>query len=307
MGDHILPQVLLRGFAINPNDDKAKMKIRILTPDGDKTKKIKDEYQQLNFYPADIEKLLDREFENPFGALKLKMIKELIEEEKNILNLSKEEMVMLIRFFTVMWRRNDEQLIKTTNYTRNMLNNPNIRRFLRPEHIALSTEKLIEMRSENLKHILYKSLIEKTTEKDPTVQKHLNDYYSVILINKTDISFPLHNKYSSVQYPYPIEDEEYPDFIFEPITNKIMVFSVLLKNHGLVKENMEIPAISIKTKEEIVLIINMYLLNSIKSVVVDDSNIDLVINRLKYPDRNLIKSGNPHLIEILKRISDALH
>lgn len=64
--DHIIPQFILRGFAINPTANKQNQKIMIYDKATKQvhTKKIADTYSLLNFNSPETEKYLANEYES---------------------------------------------------------------------------------------------------------------------------------------------------------------------------------------------------------------------------------------------------
>lgn len=302
MGDHILPQVLLRGFSINNPFKKEDYKIMILTPEKTIQDKIRFQYQEENFYSRETEHLLDKKFENNFGRIKKKIVDELLNTEVDTFRLKKDDFYELILFFVTMWRRNDVQIEKTMTVSKFFLNNPILRSKMLPMYQQMSTEDLIKLNINEVKRQLYDNIINMTNRNDPTVIKTYRDYIPVVLINKTDILFPLHNKYATVHYIFKTKDEEYPDFTMEPITNRIMMLFVKKINHGSDDDIKKIKVIRVNSSEEIKLIINLYIIDSVKSVVVDKSCIDIVEKRLRDPLANSINRLDYRLFDLLLKI-----
>jgi hypothetical protein len=201
-----------------------------------------------------------------------------------------------------MWRRNDIQIEKSINLMRGMLDNPFVRTMMCEKFRKIPTQDLIDYKYREMKDLLYSNIITNTIEEDPTVQKQMKDYKPIIVVNKTEINFPLHNKYSTVQYFDLFHGDEYPDCTIEPITNRIFIFCIISKKHGLVKERMRIPVVYLNDKQEVELLIKLYILDSAKSVVVDESNIDIVKKRLINPLNNKVHLNDPSLYNFLKKI-----
>ena len=69
--DHIIPQFILRGFAINPAANKQNQKIMIYDKDTKQvhTKKIADTYSLLDFNSPETEKYLANEYESKVAKI----------------------------------------------------------------------------------------------------------------------------------------------------------------------------------------------------------------------------------------------
>ena len=69
--DHIIPQFILRGFAINPAANKQNQKIMIYDKDTKQvhTKKIADAYSLRNFNSPETEKYLAYEYESKVAKI----------------------------------------------------------------------------------------------------------------------------------------------------------------------------------------------------------------------------------------------
>ena len=202
MGDHILPQVLLRGFSLNKNASRNKQKIMVYNREKCKTSRISSLYQQDDFYSRDTELHLQREYETPFAVLKKNMEDLLLEKPPKEYIISKNDLLLLIRFFVVMWRRNDEQLDKAKNILDKIVSNPRMREMMIPKYRNLTTDQMISLNNRKAQHDFYKKVILQTTNEDPTVLKTYRDYIPIIVVNKTCINFPLHNKYTIAYWFY---------------------------------------------------------------------------------------------------------
>ena len=279
MGDHILPQVLLRGFSLNKNDARNKQKIMVYDREKCKVSRISTLYQQNTFYSREIESHLQKEYETPFGELKMDMEKELLENYSETYLISKEKLLLLIRFFVVMWRRNDVQLDKAKATIEKIVNYPGMREKMIPKFKNMTVNQLISMNEKRAQHDFYDKVILQTTNEDPTVLKTYINYLPVIIINKTNINFPLHNKYASIQYVYS-NIKDYPDFTIEPINNRIYMLFVLNKQHKKNSDMNAIKVIYLDSVFEIELLIRMYIIDTLKTIVVDESNIEIVKDKL---------------------------
>ena len=90
--DHIIPQFILRGFAINPAANKQNQKIMIYDKDTKKvhTKKIADTYSLLDFNSPETEKYLANEYESKVAKIFQRASKAASEKQQSI-SLSNKE------------------------------------------------------------------------------------------------------------------------------------------------------------------------------------------------------------------------
>jgi hypothetical protein len=302
MGDHIIPQVLLRGFSINPDVNNKKQKIMYFNGEKASVGKICNLYQKDNYYSRDVETELDRKFEQPFGVIKKNMVDTFLNKNETVYEIAKEDYYKLIKFFVIMWRRNDIQMRKLEQMTELVLVNPNIRKYMKKEFQRLSPKKMFSNHEQELREAVYKNVIYTTTNSDPTVKKSVYDYYPLIVVNKTAVHFPLHSKYASVNQ-YTSRDVLYPDFTIEPITKDLFVILRIKKKHGLFNSNiLKIPVVNVYDEDLIKGIIKLYLLGDTDSVVVDETNLEIVQNRLKDFVGNRLDVSSPQGEETLELI-----
>ncbi|MFW6272934.1 MAG: hypothetical protein ACOC2U_04050 [bacterium] len=284
MGDHILPQVLLRGFKINNPKNKNNSVIRILTKDAVKQLKIVNAYQKEEFYTRFIETQLNRSFENKFGIIK-ELLKESIEKEKGRqIEFSMSRYMQLLKFFVVMWRRSDVQIEQMENMLKSVLDNKIIRENMMKEFKNKPTDEFISEKNEILKTGFYSKMIKETNNKDKTVLKMLNNYNPLIIYNTSDISFPLHNKYATVIQTNN-SDEEYPLLSIQPITDRIFLLyfnkdKFVGPRDFLEKDKVKMDVLNVDSRQKIKSLINIYIITSANSVVIDDSNYSIVRKRL---------------------------
>lgn len=299
MGDHIIPQVLLRGFSYNKHVSKQNQKIKMLTPNKLIRDKISELYQKMGFYSRDTESFLDEFYENPFGKLKVKFENQLISDTNFKFEMSEDDYWFLLRFFVVMWRRNDKQINDAILFAKNFLDDPAYRGMMLDQYKNTSSEELIKLTENKLREELYKEAVYSTTNKDETVLKTYKDYLPSVIINKSTIHFPLHNKYATI-LNYKNASDSHPDISIEPITNRIWVVLRKNINHRSHMDKVIIPVKYIENDEIIADLIRLYVLDSSSSVVVDDTNFDIVKNRLKDPLNNTLNRNSPRLKEIFQ-------
>jgi hypothetical protein len=302
MGDHIIPRVLLRGFSYNEHVSKSNQKINMLTPDKLIKGKINDLYQQLGFYSRETESILDREYESPFGNIKVKLREYFATEGKDEFILKNENYRFLLRFFVVMWRRNDKQINDAIAFAKNMLDNPVYRTMMLEKYKNVSSSELIKRTENELREELYRTAVKNTTDEDETVMKTYEDYLPVLIVNETDINFPLHNKYATI-LDFQSNSENHPDISIEPITRSLWMVLRKRMKHNTHGDEISIPVKYVKDEEIIKDMIRLYVLDSASSVVVDDTNLELVEDRLRRPDLNTFSKNSKRT----KRVYDFLN
>lgn len=99
-----------------------------------------------------------------------------------------------------------------------------------------------------------------------TVLKIYKGYLPLIIINKSNIHFSLHNKHVS---------NTHPNISIEPITNRIWVVLRKRINQNTHTTKVVLPVTYIENDENISDLVKLYVLNTLSSVVVDDTNYDI--------------------------------
>lgn len=231
--DHIIPQFILRGFAINPAANKQNQKIMIYDKDTKQvhTKKIADTYSLLDFNSPETEKYLANEYESKVAKIFQRASKAASEKQQSI-SLSNNEYKLLVRFFVIMWRRNNIQLekakemgIQLENMLKSLFGN-HYKEMLKPEYKDYSFEKMFDEKIDVVRKTLYDNIIPETKDDDPTVLKTIR-YYSPFIINNTsNIHFLLHNTYATLRYMVPksqneIYAEDIPGIMIYPISKTL--------------------------------------------------------------------------------------
>ena len=290
--DHIIPQFILRGFAINPTANKQNQKIMIYDKATKQvhTKKIADTYSLLNFNSPETEKYLANEYESKVAKIFQRVSKAASEKQQSI-SLSNKEYKLLFRFFVIMWRRNNIQLekakemgIQLENMLKSLFGNY-YKEMLKPEYKDYSFEKMFNEKMGDVRIALYDKVIPETKDDDPTVLKTIKHYSPFIVNNTSNIHFLLHNTYSTLRYMAPksqneIYAEDIPSIMIYPIS-KTLCFCMLLseKEIDTDKEEFNI-SIEVWNNDENVKLhfIDGYITQTAKSFVVDETNIDLIKN-----------------------------
>lgn len=288
--DHIIPQFILRGFAINPTEKKQNQKIMIYDKDTKQvhTKKIADTYSLLDFNSPETEKYLANEYESKVAKIFQRASKAASEKQQSI-SLSNKEYKMLFRFFVIMWRRNDIQLekakemgIQLENMLKSLFGN-HYKEMLKPEYKDYSFEKMFDEKMDDVKKALYDKVIPETNDEDPTVLKTIKHYSPFIVNNTSNIHFLLHNTYATLRYMVPksqneIYAEDIPSIMIYPIS-KTLCFCMILKEKetDTDKEEFKIPIEAWCNDEDIKLhFIDGYITQTAKSFIVDETNIDFI-------------------------------
>ncbi len=287
--DHIIPQFILRGFAINPTAAKSKQKIMIYDRKTKKikTEKIADAYAIQDFNSPETEKFLAQKYENDIAKI-FQQIKDAAEGEQKAIHLSNKEYKLLYRFFVIMWRRNDiqEQKMKklsmqVNEFIRNLFGDKKYKEMLLPEYRNVPIEQEIEQRINEVKQSFYDRIIQETNDDDPTAQKTIKHYKPHIIYNKSNIHFILHNSYATLEYfvkDNTIQEDDIPYYFIEPISNKPSFCLLFSENEiELTKENYEI-SIEVITDDDFIKnhFVKEYITSVATSIVVDDTNKEYV-------------------------------
>lgn len=290
--DHIIPQFILRGFAINPTASKQNHRIMIYDRSTKQvhTEKIADAYAIRDFNSPETEKYLAYEYESGVAKIFQRIADNAANNQKSVA-LSNAEYKLLFRFFVIMWRRNNIQLDKAKEMGVQLENfmkfifGERYQEMLRPEYKDYSFERMFEERKDDLRTAFYDKVIPETTDDDPTVQKTIKYYPPFIVHNKSKIHFLLHNTYATLRYFVPKEqkeiyDDDVPSIMIYPISNTLC-FCMLRseKEIDITKEEFTIP-IEVWDKDEDIKqhLIDGYITQVATSFVVDDTNVEFVKN-----------------------------
>lgn len=287
--DHIIPRFVLKGYALNPSAEAKEQEIRILNrkTQNISVKKIKEAYAIEDFNSKQTERLLCEEYETKVARI-FQRINKRAEDNENHVVLSNDEYKLLFRFFVIMWRRNDIHidksriLLKDIHNSMRVILGDNLQKMLKPEYRDLDINQLME--EELNKHMkdLYDKIIDQTDENDPTVKKTILHYKPIIIYNKSNINFTLHNTYGTTIYM--VKQGTMPNYIdipfriIEPISNKLC-FSLMLTSEKVSLEE-KVYKIEIKIIEDDNDIkehfIEEYITGQATSFVVDGTNAEIV-------------------------------
>ena len=287
--DHIIPRFVLRGFAINPTEDKKYQKIMIY----DKVTKqllienINDAYALKDFNSPKTEQYLANKYESRVAKL-FQGISESVIKNYESVSFSKANYQLLIRFFVVMWRRNDIQLEKAKEMVgqletfAKLMYGVNYNKMFNSKYENYSFEKIFNSNIDDFRITLYDKIIRKTTSDDPTVVKTIRYYRPVSIENKSNIHFLLHNTYSTLRYrvsenQLEIDEADFPNLMIYPIS-KTLCFCLLYNEKEIdLKDKIDIPIEVWNSDEDIKLhFIDGYITKTAKSFVVDKTNIDFI-------------------------------
>lgn len=288
--DHIIPQFILRGFAINPTANRQNHKIMIYERATKQvhTEKIADAYAICDFNTPKTEKFLAHKYESDIAKIFQRIANNAANGYKGVV-LSNAEYKLLFRFFVIMWRRNNIQLdkakemgIQLENFMKSIFRE-HYQEMLRPEYKDYSFEKMFDEKIDDVRKSFYDKVIPETTDDDPTVQKTIKYYPPFIVHNKSKIHFLLHNTYATLRYFVPKEqkeifDDDVPSIMIYPISNTLC-FCMLRseKEIDITKEEFNIP-IEVWDKDEDIKqhFIDGYITQVAKSFVIDETNVEFV-------------------------------
>lgn len=289
--DHIIPRFLLKGYAKNPTVSEANQKVIILDAEtlSVRTEMIADAFSIRDFNTEKTEKFLAYKYENDVAKI-FQRIKINAENGKSSVLLSKDEYKLLLRFFVIMWRRNDIQVDKAKKMGSDILETIKsavgeeaYEKMLNPKMKDKTYDELFEETRDTLSKGFYDKVLPETTDDDPTVQKTLMFYLPTIIHNKSNIRFTLHNTYATIRHILPKGttqpiNEEFPSLIIEPISN-VLCLCLILARHGedLTKESLEIP-IEVISEDAVIKeqFVEGYITPTATSYVVDDSNVEII-------------------------------
>jgi hypothetical protein len=267
MKNHIIPKVLLKGYAFNEKENR----IKFLEKDEIKDGNISNLFQIREYYNDETEFILNQQFESDYGRIRKIIIESELEKNKEKVILSSKEYNHLIRFYTIMWRRNDE------NYNNNKILLKNIIKSqidlgLLPSNFNL--EDAVD--NIEIQHQLFENMAKLTKPNDPVIIRTMSWYKPYLIFNESDISFPLHSKIGTIN-KFDTEDPLFPRMLMEPVTKNILLLLILNEN---VKQNninnKAINKIYLDDRNMIELIIKFYIVRTSTKVVVDDSNIEFI-------------------------------
>lgn len=296
-----MPQVLLRGFAYNKWKRKSEAKVKVLKKQETLDDFIVNVFQENEFYSRETESTLDREHEQPFGLIKKRIEIELLKEKATVFPMIREEYLKIIRFFVVMWRRNNYHIDNTLHFVRSIYDDPLMRSKMQPQYQNIASEDLIDSIKTELQHDVYQKTIMETTDTDPTVQKQYRYYISKLVVNETNMSFPLHSKHSTV-IQWANDSEEYPRLVLEPITNHIFMVFIKQNHEREESENVDIEVIYLTDIRDIEALITLYLIPSVTAVVYDDSNYEFVCEIMSHIDDKRKVTGNVKTKTLLDKL-----
>lgn len=284
--DHIIPQFILRGFAINPSSSKANQKVMVYYKDTQtiKKQKIVDVYSIQDFNSQTTERSLAEQYESNVAKLFQRIAFSATAKEGSVV-FSNAEYRLLHRFFVIMWRRNSihmEQALDLGNQLENMLKavfGNQYQQMLKPEYKDYSFERMFKEKYDDLRHSFYEKVVSETSDDDPTVKKSFEMYSPSIIYNTSNIHFLLHNTYSTVVYAAPkntsfISYNDNPFRILLPISNTLF-FDLVLSEEKIdcTKNEYHIP-IEVCSNPQIIkqYYIDSYKIPNARSYIVDETN-----------------------------------
>lgn len=286
---HILPKFILKGFCINPTDDKDNQEIMIYDRKSGivNTERINTAYSKENFNSQETETLLCKDYENKIAMLFNRIKKRAYDNEKEVV-FSNDEYKLLFRFFSIMWRRNDihiangkKMIVEVENLFKKLFGN-DYNKVKNEKYESISLSEYFEQNENEFRKILYDKLIADTTDNNPTVLKTITNYYPIIVYNTSNIHFILHNTYGTMNYitpkGYEIDFSDYPTTIIEPISNNLCICLILCEDKiDLTNKEFKIK-IEKFSEDELIkkFFIDRYITANATSFVVDNTNVKYV-------------------------------
>ena len=288
--DHIIPRFILRGFAIDPTEDKNKQKIMIYDRETNEVeiKKIVDAYAIRDFNSPETEQHLAHKYENKVASI-FQRISDATNNNQQYISFSDTEYRLLFRFFVIMWRRNNIHLEKAKEICTEFeiilkpLLGDHYKNALKPEYKNYSMEEMFNEKNDDIRYALYDKIIKGTKDDDPTVLKTIKHYFPFIVNNKSKIHFLLHNTYSTLVYlapqnQYYVSENDFPQIMIYPISKTLCLCMMYNKEEiDTTKEKFDIPIeICDNDKDIKSTFIDAYITRTTKSFVVDDTNLCFV-------------------------------
>ncbi len=288
--DHIIPKFILKGFAINPNDEPDNQKVTIYDRKTQTTENVKiaEAYAIRDFNSPETEKYLCDEYENKVAIIFQRIKKRAEDNEKDVV-LSNEEYKLLFKFFTIMWRRNNIHLEKARNIITKVetdlknIFSENYEKMKIEKYKNISLEKYFSNNETELRQKLYDKLILSTTENSESVLKNIKNYIPVVVHNQSKIHFILHDTYGTMDYivkreSYEVNEFDFPVTIIEPISNNLCFCLTFCKDKiDLDKNEYKIKIENWDKNEQVKqFFIDGYLTPQATSFVVDETNIEFV-------------------------------
>lgn len=288
--DHIIPRFILRGFVLDPTENKKHQKIMIYDKETKQlfVEEINDAYALEDFNSPETERYLANKYESKVAKL-FQRISETVNKDQKFVAFSESEYKLLIRFFVIMWRRNDIQLEKAKEMASQFdnimksLSGVNYNKLFNAKYDGQSVEKIFNDNIEDIRVSFYDKVIRETTNDDPTVLKTIRYYRPIIVENKSKIHFLLHNTYSTLRYMVPknqleVSEADVPSIMLYPIS-RTLCFCLLYNGKGteLSKDTIDIPIECWNSDDDIKLhFIHGYITPTAKSFIVDETNVEFV-------------------------------
>lgn len=259
---HIIPKFILRNFCVNPDADRKEQEIMIYDAKENKLHKerINFAYAIENFNSDETEKKLC-EYENKISNL-FNRIKHVVDNNGPFVEFNDKEYKLLIKFFTIMWRRNSKHIKD------NM------------QHLPEDLKSLFYSNKELFTKLYYDLLINSVTDEDDVVIKTIDNYQPTIINNITDKSFLLHNTYATLRYMVKngeqIQENDMPFCQIFPISKQLCLTLWLNEWFDLKIKKYQIPIEEFDKTEIVEYFIKGYIQENAISYIVDETNLKYV-------------------------------
>lgn len=284
--DHYIPQLILRGFALDPTLAKDKQEISILDTNTFQveTKLIGNSFMKVDCNSEETETKFAQIYETPMGNI-LQQIKNAISKNQTECLLKKSAYQKVFQFLVIMWRRNIIQVKKMEEYVALF-----DKIFSSISPFNESEKSISQYYKENedvCRKAFYEYVMRITKQDEETVKKTIENYRPIIIHNTTNVHFILHNTYSTLRYcckpNEQIGFDDMPINMICPLSNELCL-DLLLREQPLQLDKKQYP-IEIETwdnPDDIKqFMIDGYITPTAESIVVDSTNLQFVLDKLR--------------------------
>lgn len=284
--DHYIPQLILRGFALDPTLKKDKQEISILDTNTlqVETKLIGNSFMKVDCNSKETETKFAQIYETPMGNI-LQQIKNAIRKNQTECLLKKSAYQKVFQFLVIMWRRNIIQVKKMEEYVALF-----DKIFSSISPFNESEKSISQYYKENedvCRKAFYEYVMRITKQDEETVKKTIENYRPIIIHNTTNVHFILHNTYSTLRYcckpNEQIGFDDMPINMICPLSNELCL-DLLLREQPLQLDKKQYP-IEIETwdnPDDIKqFMIDGYITPTAESIVVDSTNLQFVLDKLR--------------------------
>lgn len=284
--DHYIPQLILRGFALDPTLAKDKREISILDTNTlqVETKLIGNSFMKVDCNSEGTETKFAQNYETPMGNI-LQQIKNAIRKNQTECLLKKSAYQKLFQFLVIMWRRNIIQVKKMEEYVAIF---DKIFSSISPFNESEKTISQYYKENEDVcRKAFYEYVISITKQDEKIVKKTIENYRPIIIHNTTNVHFILHNTYSTLRYcckpNEQIGFDDMPVHMIFPLSNDLCLDLILREQPlQLDKKQYSIEIETWDNPDDIKqFMIDGYITPTAESIVVDNTNLQFVLDKLR--------------------------